>query len=654
MVRTALRPAAVLWDMDGTLVDTEPYWIAAERALVESFGNEWPDHHAHALIGSDLLEAAEYMREHGGVPLAPEEIVDRMIEAVVTELNRSITWRPGARELLAELAEAGVPCALVTMSWRRLAEPVVAALPMGTISVAVTGDAVERGKPHPDPYLLAAKRLGVDPADCVAIEDSPTGLRSARAAGCRVVAVPNVVPLDPAPDVTLVRSLRDLSLDDLEALFDEAPPRLPERTPIGRDDRREPGGTRRGRHDDRPAPGDWWRRPWTLIGVLAVVAALAVAAAALLDGGGEDEPPPLPPGAVPVDVWAPYWTLSDTLAETDVRFDEIRELSPFWYGARGARRIVADEHAPVELTERFLEAAADSRARLVPSIRDEMAAGEMAAMLANPVTRSRHVEAILEFADELDADGIDLDYEQFAFADGRETWASTRPHWVAFVEELAAALHADGRTLTISIPPVYDAEQTGASGYWVYDHGTIAEHADAIRIMGYDYSVSEPGPIAPLSWVEQAVAGVSAAVPEELHHKLVLGVPAYGTNWVVSTEGECPATADNRTTVNTRNVEQLAELRGGVPQYDGAADEWYFTYDLAVDDGIARCIQSRRVHWVDADGVESRVELARRAGWGGVALWALGYEDETTWITLLSSARAAIPAEPTSGQVSTD
>ena len=622
---------------------------------MESFGNEWPDHHAHALIGSDLTVAAEYMREHGGVPLPAEEIVEWMIDAVIAGLHRSITWRPGARELLAELAEAGVPCALVTMSWRRLAEPVVAALPPGAISVAVTGDAVQRGKPHPDPYVLAARRLGVDPADCVAIEDSPTGLRSAVAAGCRVVAVPNVIPLEPSPDVTVVGSLRDLSLDDLEALFDDAPPRLPPRPGIGRDrDRETPPLTPRRSGDDSPPAGDWWRRPWTLIGALAVVAALAVAAAALLDGGGgDDEPPPLPPGAVPIDVWAPYWTLADTVTEADVRFGEIRELSPFWYGTRGARRIVTDEHAPPELVERFLDAADDSRARLVPSIRDEMPAGAMASMLANPVTRTRHVETILEFADELDVDGIDIDYEQFAFADGRDTWEATRPNWVAFVGELAAGLHADGRTLTISIPPVYDAEQTSDSGYWVYDHGAIAEHADAIRIMGYDYSVPEPGPIAPLSWVQQAVDGVSEAVPVELHHKLVLGVPSYGTNWVVSTEGECPATADDRTTVNARNVAGLAELRGAVPQYDQAAGEWFFTYDLTVDDGLTRCTQSRRVHWVGADGVETRVEIARRAGWGGVALWALGYEDDMAWATLLGAARSPIAAEPP-GQSSTD
>ena len=130
---------------------------------------------------------------------------------------------------------------------------------------------------------------------------------------------------------------------------------------------------------------------------------------------------------------------------------------------------------------------------------------------------------------------------------------------MAFVAELAAELHATDRTLTVSIPPVYDVATTGDRGYWVYDHGAIAEHVDAIRIMAYDFSVAEPGPIAPLAWVRQAVDGTSKAVPEQYHHKLVLGVPSYGTNWVVSTAGECPATAEGRTGVTARSVQDLAE-----------------------------------------------------------------------------------------------
>ncbi len=190
-------PAAVLWDMDGTLVDTEPYWIEAEYALVAAHGGTWSREDALQLVGNDLIESGRYIREHAGVDLEPEVIVEELLDRVVAAVQREVPWRPGARELLAGLRAAGVPCALVTMSYRRFVAPVVAVLPEGTFDVVVTGDAVANGKPHPEPYETAAALLGVAPADCVAIEDSSTGARSAEAAGCLVVVVPNHVPVPP-------------------------------------------------------------------------------------------------------------------------------------------------------------------------------------------------------------------------------------------------------------------------------------------------------------------------------------------------------------------------------------------------------------------------------------------------------------------------
>jgi HAD superfamily hydrolase (TIGR01509 family) len=127
-------------------------------------------------------------------------------------------WRPGAVELLTVLRDARVPCAMVTMSYARLAATLVAKLPDGTFAAVVTGDQVQDGKPHPEAYLTAAERVGVDPARCVAIEDSPTGVASARAAGCPVLAVPHHVPIEPGPGVTFAGSLTGLAVADLAAL----------------------------------------------------------------------------------------------------------------------------------------------------------------------------------------------------------------------------------------------------------------------------------------------------------------------------------------------------------------------------------------------------------------------------------------------------
>ena len=211
-------PAAVLWDMDGTLVDTEPYWFAAEHSLVAEHGGSWSDAQARSLVGSDLRESARRLRTEGGVDLPIEDVVAALLGSVVESVRREVPWRPGAREMLARVREAGLPCALVTMSWEVLARELVAVLPEGTFDEVVTGDAVRRGKPAPDPYLEAARRLGVDPARCVALEDSTTGVTSALAAGVPTVGIPCVVELEGRPGLVRVASLEGRDVAFLSAV----------------------------------------------------------------------------------------------------------------------------------------------------------------------------------------------------------------------------------------------------------------------------------------------------------------------------------------------------------------------------------------------------------------------------------------------------
>jgi HAD superfamily hydrolase (TIGR01509 family) len=208
---------AVLWDMDGTLVDTEPYWIATEFAMAEKYGGSWSHADALELVGSDLVESGRYIKQAMGLELTPEEIVEELLDGVVALVEREVPWRPGAVELLASLTASGVRCGLVTMSYERFVAPILAHLPPETFRVVVTGDQVDRGKPHPEPYLTAAAALGVPPEECLAIEDSNTGAKSAEAAGCTVLVVENHVPVLEGPRRVFRDTLEGLTVEELRS-----------------------------------------------------------------------------------------------------------------------------------------------------------------------------------------------------------------------------------------------------------------------------------------------------------------------------------------------------------------------------------------------------------------------------------------------------
>ena len=217
-----LAPQAVLWDFDGTLADTEPLWIAAEFAVIEEeLGAPWSMDHAERLVGSDLIEAATYMLDTiGRNDLEPAWMVSRILQRVVDEVTGSeeLAWRPGALTLLAELRAADIPCALVSASYRVLLDAVLERLPADSFTVSVGGDEVTLGKPHPEPYEKACALLGVEPAQCVVLEDSITGARAGNAAGAVVVGIPNIVDIPPAKRRVIVPSLLDLDVASLSAI----------------------------------------------------------------------------------------------------------------------------------------------------------------------------------------------------------------------------------------------------------------------------------------------------------------------------------------------------------------------------------------------------------------------------------------------------
>jgi spore germination protein YaaH len=169
--------------------------------------------------------------------------------------------------------------------------------------------------------------------------------------------------------------------------------------------------------------------------------------------------------------------------------------------------------------------------------------------------------------------------------------------------------------------------------------------------MAYDYSVAQPGPIAPIDWVESAITGAIEATGSP--DKLVLGLPAYGRNWPVSTVGECPVEGvQGRTSVSARSVDDLIRRRGVTPTPVEATGEWMFDYDLEVSDGASTCVQTRQVHYVDGDGVAARMDLARRYRLDGVALWAFGFDDPAVWEAILPTV--ADPSADPSATTITD
>jgi HAD superfamily hydrolase (TIGR01509 family) len=203
--------------MDGTLVDTEPYWMAAETELVEAWGGTWTHEDALQVVGSALSNSSRILQSRG-VDLEIDEITRWLTDRVLEQITRAVPWREGSREMLVAVHESGVPMALVTMSLRRMASQIADSAGFPAFSVVVAGDDVVNGKPDPEAYLRAASSLGVDIAECIAIEDSEFGVAAAVASGATTLALPLHVALPESPSYTRWDTLAGRSVDELFAV----------------------------------------------------------------------------------------------------------------------------------------------------------------------------------------------------------------------------------------------------------------------------------------------------------------------------------------------------------------------------------------------------------------------------------------------------
>lgn len=208
-------PGALLFDMDGTLIDSEPLWHEEMRGFAREHGIEWTAEDAHWTTGRPMVEWADRMRERG-VTMDRTSIIATVAGAVAAAVREETPWLPGSVALLERVAEAGVPAALVTNATRGNAEVLLQAAPTGALRFAITADDVERSKPDPEPYALAVRRLGADASASIAFEDSSSGARSAAASGARLWFLTTQLTASPVPAERTIATLADI---DADALF---------------------------------------------------------------------------------------------------------------------------------------------------------------------------------------------------------------------------------------------------------------------------------------------------------------------------------------------------------------------------------------------------------------------------------------------------
>ena len=342
--------------------------------------------------------------------------------------------------------------------------------------------------------------------------------------------------------------------------------------------------------------------------------------------------------------------------------DLIKEAMPFWYTLKfdGKKKatFVADltntgVNPVTQLTESQTAIAAlrQANVQIIPTITDGTQKLVLAGLMKNPTSRTQIVTEIMNLVRTNNYDGIDLDFEGFAFVDGNTTWTSTAPSWVAFVKEISAALRAEKKLLSVSTPYVLNPNEK-QKGYYVYAWAAIAPYIDKLRIMTYDYSVAKTGPIGPITWTERTVQYAVSIMPAS---KVFVGVPGYGRDWVTAVTGVCPANVVNvikpgakAATFVMRDAAALAATYGATPTFDEKFGETTFSYQKVYNGTTATglstsCTASRTAWYQDARGWALRAALVTKYRIGGITAWTFGMEEPLAMESVRQVAKSVAP-----------
>jgi spore germination protein YaaH/5-hydroxyisourate hydrolase-like protein (transthyretin family) len=356
--------------------------------------------------------------------------------------------------------------------------------------------------------------------------------------------------------------------------------------------------------------------------------------------------------------WIPYYSMKTALPDVLNNADLIKEVMPFWYTLKysdknktvGITDLYAPANPSVPISEP-LNALRNANFQIIPTITDGTAKGVLAGLLKSPTSRKQIITAIMNLVQTNNYDGIDIDFEGFAFVDGNTTWKATAPLWATFIKELAVVLHSQKKLLSVSTPYVLNPADK-QKGYYVYAWADIASSIDKLRIMTYDYSVSKVGPLGPITWAERTVQYAVSIMPAS---KVFVGVPGYGRDWVTAVSGVCPSNVANSVKVGAkaatfvmRDALTLAATYGATPTYNEEFGEVTFTYQKVYNGTTATglstsCTATRTAWYQDARGWALRAALVTKYRIGGITAWTFGMEEPLAMESIRAIAKEIAP-----------